>query len=146
VSCEQNDAICAFTCHFPISKFESTHNAVLKANSWFCGENSESYNSGIVLLQSQFVGVGRVCCDSMGRLNAKSLVLESFAGKTVPLDISQVENFSLFPGQVIVVEGDNPLGSKLSAKQIYSDASLPLPPKPSLSTEENGKQTCVESH
>lgn len=88
--------------------------------------------------QNQFVGVGRVCCDSNGRLNAKSLILESFSGKTVPMDVSQVENFSLFPGQVIAVEGENPLGSKLSAKQIYTDASLPLPQKPSLSAEENG--------
>jgi hypothetical protein len=88
--------------------------------------------------------VGRVCCDSNGRLNAKSLIIESFGGKTVPLDISQVDNFSLFPGQVIVVEGENPLGSKLSAKQIYTDASLPLPPKPTLSTEENGKHTCSD--
>ncbi|KDR20724.1 DNA polymerase alpha subunit B isoform X2 [Zootermopsis nevadensis] len=93
--------------------------------------------------QSQFVGVGRVCCDSNGRLNAKSIVLESFAGKSVPMDLSQVENFSLFPGQIIVVEGENPLGSKLCAKQIYSDASLPFPPKPSLSTEENGPMQIV---
>jgi DNA polymerase alpha subunit B len=100
----------------------------------------------MVLLQNGFVGVGRVCCDSNGRLNAKSLILEGLAGKTVTMDISQVEHFSLFPGQVIVVEGENPLGSKLFAKQIYSDASLPLPPKPSLSTEENGKQICVNSH
>jgi DNA polymerase alpha subunit B len=97
----------------------------------------------MVLLQNQFVGVGRVCCDSNGRLNAKSLILESFSGKTVPMDVSQVENFSLFPGQVIVVEGENPLGNMLSAKQIYTDASLPLPPKPSLSAAENGKWTCM---
>jgi DNA polymerase alpha subunit B len=96
-----------------------------------------------VLLQSQFVGVGRVCCDGNGRLNAKSVIIEGVNGKTVPMDVSQVENFSLFPGQVIVVEGENPLGSKLSAKQIYTDASLPLPPKPSLSTEEHGKQAYV---
>ncbi|PNF26857.1 hypothetical protein B7P43_G16276 [Cryptotermes secundus] len=88
--------------------------------------------------QNQFVGVGRVCCDSNGRLNAKSLILESFSGKTVPMDVSQVESFSLFPGQVIAVEGENPLGSKLSAKQIYTDTSLPLPQRPSLSSEENG--------
>jgi DNA polymerase alpha subunit B len=87
--------------------------------------------------QSQFVGVGRVCCDCNGRLNAKSLIIEGVTGKSVPMDISQVENFSLFPGQVIAVEGENPLGSKLSAKQIYTDASLPLPPKPSLSTKEH---------
>jgi hypothetical protein len=71
------------------------------------------------------------------------VIIEGVTGKTVPMDISQVENFSLFPGQVIVVEGENPLGSRLSAKQIYTDATLPLPPNPSLSTVEHGKQACV---
>ncbi|KAJ4447947.1 hypothetical protein ANN_09957 [Periplaneta americana] len=88
--------------------------------------------------QSQFAGAGRICCDSNGRLNAKSLTLECAEGKTVQLDVSQVESYSLFPGQVVVVEGDNPMGNRLSAKQIHCDASLPLPPKPSLSTKETG--------
>jgi hypothetical protein len=105
--------------------------------------NGRSAHAVVVLLQSQFVSVGRVCCDGSGRLNAKSVIIEGITGKTVPVDISQVENFSLFPGQVIVVEGGNPLGTKLSAKQIYTDASLPLPPKPSLSTIEHGKQVYV---
>jgi len=48
--------------------------------------------------------VGRVCCDGNGRLNANSLVLEasldSSSGCQAPLDVSNVPQFSLFPGQV----------------------------------------------
>jgi len=48
--------------------------------------------------------VGRICCDGNGRLNSNSLLLEgsietSF-GRQVPLDVSNVPQFSLFPGQV----------------------------------------------
>ncbi|KAK8745983.1 hypothetical protein OTU49_017209 [Cherax quadricarinatus] len=47
--------------------------------------------------------VGRICCDSVGRLNAASVLLEgsqetSF-GNTVPVDLSQLSEYSLFPGQ-----------------------------------------------
>ncbi|PSN52816.1 hypothetical protein C0J52_09691 [Blattella germanica] len=85
----------------------------------------------------EFVGIGRVCCDCNGRLNSMSVLLESFDGRTVPLDVSQVETCSLFPGQVIAVKGGNPLGSKLAAKQIYCDTTLPMPEKPSYSSDES---------
>ena len=48
--------------------------------------------------------VGRVCCDGNGRLNANSLLLEgsieTSSGRQVPLDVSNLPQFSLFPGQV----------------------------------------------
>ena len=48
--------------------------------------------------------VGRVCCDTVGRLNAKSVILEgsrlTSAGKTIPLDLCEIQQYSLFPGQV----------------------------------------------
>lgn len=52
--------------------------------------------------------VGRICCDaSEGKLNAQSIVLETSRdlgmGKRVQLDISRVEQYSLFPGQVRIV-------------------------------------------
>jgi len=50
--------------------------------------------------------VGRVCCDSIGKLNAKSVLLEgsqeSSAGRCIPVDLSELKEFSLFPGQVKV--------------------------------------------
>ena len=50
------------------------------------------------------VGIGRVQCDSDGRLNSNSVILhgslDSSSGVSIPVDLSQVANFSLFPGQV----------------------------------------------
>ncbi|KAJ9599819.1 hypothetical protein L9F63_009859, partial [Diploptera punctata] len=88
--------------------------------------------------QGESIGMGRVCCDSNGRLNSKSLLLESSSGQTVAMDVSSMETYSLFPGQVIIMEGENPVGNKLKVKQVYCDAVLPLPQPPHLSTEESG--------
>lgn len=48
--------------------------------------------------------VGRVCCDGEGRFNDKSVLLEGTreesAGERVLLDLSELEAFTLFPGQV----------------------------------------------
>ena len=50
------------------------------------------------------VGVGRVQCDSDGRLNSNSVILhgslDTCSGAAIPLDLSQTPSFSLFPGQV----------------------------------------------
>ena len=50
--------------------------------------------------------VGRVCCDTVGKMNAQSVMLEgsrdTSSGRAVSLDLSQVPHFSLFPGQVFV--------------------------------------------
>jgi len=76
-----------------------------------------------------FDAVGRVCCDSDGRLNSKSIVLQGnqdvVRGRTLPLDPSQVPSYSLFPGQVVGVKATNPTGSRLVATEVYSDASIP---------------------
>ncbi|GBM51224.1 DNA polymerase alpha subunit B, partial [Araneus ventricosus] len=48
--------------------------------------------------------IGRICSDSSGRLNPSSVLLEGSqelsSGQTVPLDLSSLEKFSLFPGQL----------------------------------------------
>jgi len=55
-------------------------------------------------VQEAVTVVGRICCDGNGRLNANSLLLEgsieTSSGRSVPLDVSNVPQFSLFPGQV----------------------------------------------
>lgn len=50
---------------------------------------------------------GRVCCDQgggVGRLNSQSVLLQGgkyvSEGRSVCVDLSQVEEYSLFPGQV----------------------------------------------
>ena len=48
--------------------------------------------------------MGRVCCDSEGRLNECSVLLEGSmelsGGQRVRLDLSKLQNFRIFPGQV----------------------------------------------
>ena len=62
------------------------------------------------------VGVGRVQCDSEGRLNSNSVVLhgslDTSSGVSLPVDLSQAPSFSLFPGQVVAMECHNPTGSR----------------------------------
>lgn len=47
--------------------------------------------------------LGQVCCDSNGKLNAQSVLLEAGpeqGGQQVPVDLSELKEYSLFPGQV----------------------------------------------
>lgn len=48
--------------------------------------------------------LGRIGCDSNGKLNAQSVVLEGdrehSSGGQIPLDLSELKDYSLFPGQV----------------------------------------------
>ena len=66
---------------------------------------------------------GRICCDSNGKLNAKSVVLEgsveSSAGRHIPLDLNEIKQFSLFPGQIVAMDGINSNGVKFVAKKVY---------------------------
>lgn len=70
-----------------------------------------------------------------GRLNATSVVLEGSSatcgGARINLDLSHMQTttkspFSLFPGQVVAVEGMNGTGRKLTAHRILEGAP-PLP-------------------
>jgi len=76
------------------------------------------------------VGLGRVQCDSEGRLNSNSVVihgsLDTASGAVVPLDLSQASSYSLFPGQVIAMDCSNPNGSRLVATKIYDGVPIPL--------------------
>ena len=48
--------------------------------------------------------VGRICCDSEGRLNERSVLLEGSIelsnGMRTRLDLSKLDSFKIFPGQV----------------------------------------------
>lgn len=49
--------------------------------------------------------LGQVCCDSNGKLNAQSVLLEAGpeqGGQQVPVDLSELKEYSLFPGQVSI--------------------------------------------
>uniref|UniRef100_A0A8D3BZ18 DNA polymerase alpha subunit B n=1 Tax=Scophthalmus maximus TaxID=52904 RepID=A0A8D3BZ18_SCOMX len=65
--------------------------------------------------------LGQVCCDSNGKLNAHSVLLEAGpeqGGHQVPVDLSELKEYSLFPGQVVVMEGMNTTGRKLMASKL----------------------------
>jgi hypothetical protein len=55
-------------------------------------------------LQTPIQVVGRVGCDSHGKLNSQSVVLEgsrsSSAGISVPVNLAELKEYALFPGQV----------------------------------------------
>lgn len=65
--------------------------------------------------------MGRIVCDSDAKLNENSVLLESSrsigSGVRVPLNLSSVPNYSLFPGQIVMLEGVNPDGKCLHVKQ-----------------------------
>jgi DNA polymerase alpha subunit B len=69
------------------------------------------------------LAVGRVQCDGEGRLNSNSVVLQgsmdTCGGAALPLDLSQVPQFSLFPGQVVAADCTNPNGSRLVAQAVH---------------------------
>ncbi|KAM3962543.1 DNA polymerase alpha subunit B isoform 2-T2 [Aphomia sociella] len=74
---------------------------------------------------------GRIECDADARLNPKSVVLqgtwEESLSQAVPVDIDNVKQYSLFPGQVVVMRGINPRGNQFITHEILSDASKPVP-------------------
>ncbi|CAO3678092.1 unnamed protein product [Rhizopus stolonifer] len=72
---------------------------------------------------------GRICSDtSEGKLNVESVMLETSKvlamGKRVKLDLSMLENYSLFPGQIVGLQGTNRNGSTFQVESIH------LPPSP----------------
>lgn len=48
--------------------------------------------------------LGQIGCDSNGKLNSKSVILEGdrehSSGTQIPVDLSELKEYSLFPGQV----------------------------------------------
>ncbi|KAI8341362.1 DNA polymerase alpha subunit B N-terminal-domain-containing protein [Chlamydoabsidia padenii] len=79
--------------------------------------------------QDTITAVGRICSDSSeGKLNDKSILLETSRtlgmGKRVKLDMSNTIGYSLFPGQIVAVEGTNKTGKSFSVEKIL------LPPFP----------------
>lgn len=88
---------------------------------------------GVVHHGAVHVG-GRICCDGIGRLNAKSLLLEGTMeesrGSIMGLDVSGLSRYSFFPGQVVLMQGMNPSGKSFMASSMFSSQPpdpVPLP-------------------
>ncbi|VVD06040.1 unnamed protein product [Leptidea sinapis] len=81
--------------------------------------------------QNEVYVSGRIECDAEARLNAKCVVLqgtwEESLSQCVPLDLDSLKQYTLFPGQVVVVRGVNPRGDRFIAHQVYCDGSRPIP-------------------
>ncbi|KAK9507923.1 hypothetical protein O3M35_007683 [Rhynocoris fuscipes] len=83
-----------------------------------------------VLEKSIFVG--RVCAfDKSKSFKVPFQGLFESSGRKVELDLTEVTEYALFPGQVIAVEGSI-ISNKLLASKIYSSAMLPLSTAPTL--------------
>uniref|UniRef100_A0A671QU50 DNA polymerase alpha subunit B n=1 Tax=Sinocyclocheilus anshuiensis TaxID=1608454 RepID=A0A671QU50_9TELE len=90
--------------------------------------NIEEFSAVSLPVQNSITVLGQVCCDSNGKLNAQSVLLEAGqeqGGRQVPVDLSELKEFSLFPGQVVVMEGMNPSGETFVATKLY-EVSLPV--------------------
>ncbi|XP_073224975.1 uncharacterized protein [Cicer arietinum] len=74
--------------------------------------------------------VGMICCDGEGRLNEKSVMLQSSiehsGGECVRLDLQRLSHFSVFPGQVVGIGGHNPSGHCLVASKLVDCVPTPV--------------------
>ncbi|ETO09597.1 DNA directed polymerase, partial [Reticulomyxa filosa] len=63
------------------------------------------------------------------KLNSNGIDLEgdwdNSDGKRVALNVSQLAEYALFPGQIVVVYGTNTNGAEILARAIYSNAAFP---------------------
>ncbi|XP_045153103.1 DNA polymerase alpha subunit B [Echinops telfairi] len=94
----------------------------------------EAFTSIQAPAQEPVTMLGRIGCDSNGKLNSKSVILEGdrehSSGAQIPVDLSELKEYSLFPGQVVIMEGFNATGRKLIATKLYEVPRQPLPDSP----------------
>lgn len=102
--------------------------------------NIEEFSPVSLPAQDSITVLGQICCDSNGKLNAQSVLLEAGpeqGGQQVPVDLSELKEYSLFPGQVVVMEGMNATGRKLVASKLYEGVPLPFfTPNVKMETDE----------
>ncbi|KAM4586184.1 DNA polymerase alpha subunit B [Fundulus diaphanus] len=102
--------------------------------------NIEEFSAVSLPAQDRIAVLGQVCCDSNGKLNAQSVLLEAGqqqGGQQVPVDLSELKEYSLFPGQVVAMEGMNTTGRKLVASKLYEGVPLPFyTPSVKMETDE----------
>ncbi|CAO3642509.1 unnamed protein product [Cunninghamella blakesleeana] len=80
--------------------------------------------------QETITAVGRICCEATdGKINSKSIMLETSRtlgmGKRILLDISDMKDYTLFPGQIVAVQGANINGKSFKVEKFLLP---PLPP------------------
>ncbi|XP_067831633.1 DNA polymerase alpha subunit B [Heptranchias perlo] len=105
--------------------------------------NIDEFRSVAMPAQEPVTFLGQIACDSNGKLNAKSVILqgdrEHSAGMQVPVDLSELKEYSLFPGQVVALEGMNSTGRRVVASRLYEGVPLPFY-KPEKQSEEEEEE------
>ncbi|XP_039100813.1 DNA polymerase alpha subunit B isoform X1 [Hyaena hyaena] len=90
----------------------------------------EAFTPVLVPAQEPVTLLGQIGCDTNGKLNSKSVILEGdrehSSGAQIPVDLSELKEYSLFPGQVVILEGINTTGRKLIATKLYEGVPLPF--------------------
>ncbi|KAG7204135.1 hypothetical protein KM043_001982 [Ampulex compressa] len=89
--------------------------------------------------QSVFRTWGRICISVDKKSNIKAAMLEgckrAIGAKSaglVDLDLTSIKQYSVFPGQIVAVEGTNSTGSILKVNDLYSNGYAPMPKVPNL--------------
>ncbi|CAG8538593.1 5122_t:CDS:2, partial [Scutellospora calospora] len=73
------------------------------------------------LTQDEITTVGRIWCDSEGKLNTESVLLETlpyFGGSWIKLSLNELSTFSLFPGQILGIQGNNKLYDEFNVNKV----------------------------
>ncbi|KAJ1969594.1 DNA-directed DNA polymerase alpha subunit pol12 [Dispira parvispora] len=92
-------------------------------------QHSLDFGDPSQISQSPVVVVGRICSESEAKLNKQSVVLEASrshgGGCRVRLGLDQVPTFSLFPGQIVAMEGVNTNGDMFTVTKFLPPPVLP---------------------
>ncbi|CAH2065947.1 unnamed protein product [Thlaspi arvense] len=139
---------CRFMYDRTEDRFNAVENRIVRhADALVASGLYEEQVDPAVASQGSIFAVGMICCDGEGHLNDKSILLQSSAGRTsgqrVPLDLNRLNQFSIFPGQIVGIEGQNPSGHYLTASKLVdlvpltvtTDVDLPPAKKQNLDPE-----------
>lgn len=127
---------------FDVVSDESIHRAVtyMKLGKEICKKWEKAKKNKLprtpdvrMVFQTNFVTWGRIRCDMQGKLNKVSTELEGICcyrdqigemrikSSIVPINLNSAVEYSIFPGQIIAVEGLNVSGNLLEVKSVFSD-------------------------
>lgn len=120
---------CRFMYDRIADKFNALENRILKhATALVSSGQYEEPVDPTVSSEKSIFTVGMICCDGEGHLNEKSTLLQSSAehsgGQRVRIELQNVSQYSIFPGQVVGIMGHNPSGHCFIASKLMD--SIPL--------------------
>ncbi|XP_023023808.2 DNA polymerase alpha subunit B [Leptinotarsa decemlineata] len=100
-----------------------------------------SLSEGLLRTQlGEMTTYGRIVSDSDGKINVQSVLLEGSQEtnlcNTTTLNINKLQKYSLFPGQVVAIQGNNVNSSTFIAEKIFTGATLNLPEEFPLKTDQ----------